>query len=179
MAGGHKPAKHCGAKTRSGSPCRRPAGWGTDHHGVGRCKLHGGATPIKHGLYSTIARGRTLEVLRQMEAEPVNDAAEEIRLAMAQVIVAGEAWQNCAEEGGSIDPETGRDFNDTRWSSFMGALDRLIRAKQREAEREQAISKPEFMDFLQRLLQVVETFVPEESWGDCRRAVGNIPVWRS
>jgi hypothetical protein len=35
----------CGAKARSGKPCRRPAGWGTDHTGIGRCKLHGGSTP--------------------------------------------------------------------------------------------------------------------------------------
>jgi hypothetical protein len=57
----------CGAKNRSGNPCRRPAGWGTDHPGSGRCKLHGGlstgpkspegkkkiaANAIKHGAYS-------------------------------------------------------------------------------------------------------------------------------
>lgn len=31
--------------------CTRPAGWGTDHPGIGRCKLHGGATPdhVDHG----------------------------------------------------------------------------------------------------------------------------------
>lgn len=47
----------CGARTRSGEPCRQAAGWGTDHPGVGRCKLHGGATPrgvdsphFRHGL---------------------------------------------------------------------------------------------------------------------------------
>jgi hypothetical protein len=34
----------CGAKTRDGTPCAHPAGWGTDHPGVGRCKLHGGST---------------------------------------------------------------------------------------------------------------------------------------
>ncbi len=32
----------CRAKTRAGTPCKRPAGWGTDHPGTGRCKLHGG-----------------------------------------------------------------------------------------------------------------------------------------
>lgn len=170
----------CGAKSkRTGQPCKLRAGFGTDHVGTGRCKYHGGASQAKHGLYSKVARGRVREVLRQLEDEPVNDAAEEIRLAMAQVFIVGEEWQSCAEEGGSIDPDSGRDFNDSRWQSFMAALDRLIRAKQREAEREQAISKPEFMDFLQRLLQVVEAFVPEERWGDCRRAIGNIPVWRS
>ena len=35
----------CGARTRSGGQCGRPAGWGTDHRGTGRCRLHGGATP--------------------------------------------------------------------------------------------------------------------------------------
>lgn len=34
----------CGAKNRSGQPCKRPAGWGTDHVGTGKCKLHGGAS---------------------------------------------------------------------------------------------------------------------------------------
>jgi hypothetical protein len=35
----------CGAKKRSdGKPCRKFAGEGTDHFGVGRCKLHGGST---------------------------------------------------------------------------------------------------------------------------------------
>lgn len=46
----------CGGKKRdrkrggNGEPCRRPAGWGTPHAGIGRCKLHGGSTRdhIKH-----------------------------------------------------------------------------------------------------------------------------------
>lgn len=38
--------KYCGAKKRQGEgTCTRPAGWGTDHVGIGRCKLHGGRTP--------------------------------------------------------------------------------------------------------------------------------------
>ncbi|MFW5978297.1 MAG: hypothetical protein ACOCP2_03585, partial [Halohasta sp.] len=39
--------------------CGLAAGWGTDHVGVGACKLHGGASPtgednpaFKHGLFS-------------------------------------------------------------------------------------------------------------------------------
>lgn len=35
----------CGAKKRSGGECGKPAGWGTDHNGIGRCKIHGGSTP--------------------------------------------------------------------------------------------------------------------------------------
>jgi hypothetical protein len=39
-------ADRCGALRRDGSghTCRQPAGWGTDHLGAGRCKLHGGNT---------------------------------------------------------------------------------------------------------------------------------------
>lgn len=45
----------CGANGRSGNPCARPAGWGTDHVGIGRCKLHGGSTP-SHQRSAAIAR---------------------------------------------------------------------------------------------------------------------------
>lgn len=37
--------ERCGAKTRGGKPCQQGAGAGTDHAGIGRCKLHGGNTP--------------------------------------------------------------------------------------------------------------------------------------
>jgi uncharacterized protein YjcR len=50
-------AQRCGAKTRSGHPCRAPAA-----NGKGRCRMHGGAqgsgaplgnqNALKHGLYS-------------------------------------------------------------------------------------------------------------------------------
>ncbi len=35
----------CGAKTKAGTPCQRPAGWGTPVPGGLRCKLHGGSSP--------------------------------------------------------------------------------------------------------------------------------------
>ena len=42
--------RYCGARTRSGGFCRRPAGWGTGHN-YGRCKLHGGGSTT-HGATS-------------------------------------------------------------------------------------------------------------------------------
>jgi hypothetical protein len=45
---GRDTSQYCGAKRRQGEEgqtCRRPAGWGTDHPGIGPCKLHGGSTP--------------------------------------------------------------------------------------------------------------------------------------
>lgn len=36
----------CGANKKAApGTCGKPAGWGTDHNGIGRCKLHGGSTP--------------------------------------------------------------------------------------------------------------------------------------
>lgn len=42
----HVPPPRCGAKTRSREgTCKKVAGAGTDHYGIGRCKWHGGSTP--------------------------------------------------------------------------------------------------------------------------------------
>ena len=68
------PLAKCGAKTKSGKPCQNTAGKKTDHVGQGRCWLHGGATPIKHGRYSVIERENIRERIAQFEADadPLN-----------------------------------------------------------------------------------------------------------
>jgi len=74
----------CGARTRRGSLCQQPAGWGTDHPGEGRCKLHGGASPrgvesatFKTGLYSRYLP-ETIERKAQafLEADPLELISE-------------------------------------------------------------------------------------------------------
>lgn len=51
----------CGARSRQNNhrPCRQPA------MPNGRCRLHGGKSPIKHGFYTkqSIAEGRQLQTL--------------------------------------------------------------------------------------------------------------------
>lgn len=78
--------KPCSAKTRKGTPCQKQAGWGTTHVGVGRCRLHGGATPIKHGLYSKYTpesiRFKTAEFL---QADPLDLTSE---LALLRALLA-------------------------------------------------------------------------------------------
>lgn len=70
VSGAPAPHDRCGAKTRGGTRCTQTAGWGTDHVGQGRCKLHGGATPIKHGRYSTIQRPALRALIAQHDADP-------------------------------------------------------------------------------------------------------------
>lgn len=66
----------CGATNRNGDPCGLRAGWGTDHVGEGKCKLHGGASTgvsgpangnWKHGLFSDVIREEDRETLRKIE----------------------------------------------------------------------------------------------------------------
>ena len=66
-----KPHVECGAqlKRRKGT-CEKPAGWRTDHPGQGRCYFHGGATPIKHGRYSTIQSEHLREKLERFQKDP-------------------------------------------------------------------------------------------------------------
>lgn len=49
----------CGAQKRqSAGTCARPAGWGTEHVGIGTCKLHGGCAPaaVRAAARETAAR---------------------------------------------------------------------------------------------------------------------------
>lgn len=70
--------KVCGARKKSdGKPCQRPAGWGTSHVGEGRCKLHGGASPIKHGRYSKLSNPLGIKIQEHMEdTNPLDMIAE-------------------------------------------------------------------------------------------------------
>jgi hypothetical protein len=38
----HRAMGKCGATTKNGTPCQKPAGYGTTHVGIGKCRFHGG-----------------------------------------------------------------------------------------------------------------------------------------
>lgn len=83
----------CGGKNRSGFPCGRKAGWGTDHVGVGRCKQHGGRkeSHSKHllklmGDSEIVFPGIKTEFNRLAENRDVFDLREHIFLLEAIMI---------------------------------------------------------------------------------------------
>lgn len=53
----------CGARARSGEPCRHPRGFRTKHAGFGSCYLHGGRTPNGEKHAAREGAERALEVL--------------------------------------------------------------------------------------------------------------------
>lgn len=88
--GCHDPS-HCGGRKRQGEgTCTRPAGWGTDHPGIGHCKLHGGST----GTHTTQAVRRRAEaearaVLAELGVPAVDDPLAALLKLAGQVL----AWQ--------------------------------------------------------------------------------------
>lgn len=81
----------CGAKTSSGGSCQQQAGWGTDHIGVGRCKLHGGASPQAQlsGVVA-LARRESVAMGRPLDVHPHEAIIECIRIAAGEVYYASE-----------------------------------------------------------------------------------------
>jgi hypothetical protein len=67
---GDTPARRlCGAKRANlDATCTRPAGWGTDHPGVGHCKWHGGSTTNQR---KAARKEMAARALAELGAEPV------------------------------------------------------------------------------------------------------------
>lgn len=71
----------CGATGRSGSPCGKPAGWGTSHPGTGRCRLHLGTTAVHVTAAQRIQADRVLATYglpRQGKQDPRDLLLEEL-----------------------------------------------------------------------------------------------------
>lgn len=89
-----RPYDRCGSPRKRGKPpCGRPAGWGTAHAGVGRCKLHGGLKKgggdrrVRHGLHSQALQQMLTEKLAEWDAVAAGmpDLSEEIGTLRAMV----------------------------------------------------------------------------------------------
>lgn len=93
---GHDNGKpKCGSTNRAGNPCARPAGWGTPHPGIGRCKLHGGSTPSHTAAAkNALARSTVQRLGLPREVEPQAALLEELHRSAGAVawldVVVGE-----------------------------------------------------------------------------------------
>lgn len=85
----------CGGQKRAGGRCTRPAGWGTDHQGVGKCKLHGGSSPS--GLMAG-AKALAVSMGSPLDIEPHDALIECVRLAAGQVAFATQRVQDLESE---------------------------------------------------------------------------------
>lgn len=77
----------CGATKKNGEKCRLFAGQGTEHKGIGRCKLHGGATKThqKHALDQEVKQRMVARSARPEEVEPHLVLLEELAMSAGHV----------------------------------------------------------------------------------------------
>lgn len=123
----------CGAKTRAGTPCQQPAGWGTNHVGNGRCKLHGGKSlggvasgTFKNGRYSKFLPTRLSE---QYEAAINDSELLELRQEIALTDARLTDLLKRVDTG-----ESGKLWADTlsTWLDFKTAVREVDKKKQNE-----------------------------------------------
>ncbi|MDU5969218.1 MAG: hypothetical protein E6Z04_09590 [Cutibacterium avidum] len=129
-------SRFCGARTRSGSACRRPAGWGTSHPGCGTCKLHLGSTStLTASAHATALEARIGGELRRIGIQPVTDPARELaRIVGEQVAFLDLARAKLAEVTDSWtrdNPITGAEEVRAAVTVYERAIDRTTNALDR------------------------------------------------
>ena len=85
--GGSRDKRYCGGKKKQGEgTCTRPAGWGTDHAGSGRCKLHGGCAPSGRIAAMNEAARQAVETYGlPRDISPTDALLEEVRYSAGHV----------------------------------------------------------------------------------------------
>lgn len=167
----------CNAKKKQGPGlCQKPAGWGTDHAGIGACRLHGGnmrnhrAAAVKTAAANELARLNVAPV-----ADPLTALAE----------IAGEvvAWKNAM--AGKVNELTQLRYADAKGSEqlrsevalFERALDRCEKflstmAKLNIDERLAAIEQQKIEMVSAALsLALAELGLSEQQQSEARRGV--------
>lgn len=149
-----KPDHFCNAETRDGSPCRNRAGYKTDHPGEGRCHLHGGSTPVQHGLYSKLSRYDLGDRIQELREDPqLTDLREQIAVQSAMI----ERYLKEIADQETVDADT------------LKAVNRAVDLLSRNVHRMQKIEDDGALDpqqvdvFLTQIVQVVRDEAGEET----------------
>lgn len=148
----------CGKKNRAGGPCAKPAGWGTDHPGVGPCKLHGGATPLKRGGVSK--EGRVTTKYPERIAPKLGDLVEKHRANPEPLNLLGELAEARAvaewyqqKHGDDLEPNTA--------AGLIEGITRIVKRIE-DIGAQNAISRPDLMRIMQEMGRVVAHYVQDE-----------------
>ena len=145
----------CGATTRDGSKCQRPAGWGTDRDG-GRCKQHGGSggRPAKHGRY---AAERSEDLQEKIEEYRADDRPSEMWEELALLRAVLQQWLSDMDAVTEDNVSVLLDLQD----SIRRTLDSINKIQTRTA-----LTAAE-VDYLQaRIADLFSEYVPPEKRDD-------------
>lgn len=159
-----EPRRHAHEKLRD-LYCSLPAGWGTDHVGVGRCRLHGGSVPIKHGGRSKLRRygrlkhrlGDLVEEFEQEDEDEALDLLPELAAARAifvdfvnrheELVEALIAWHSDGDQKPGKVPSL---HSAVRYLSEITKIAKRIE----DIRSQNAISRPDLMRVMQEMGRV-------------------------
>lgn len=171
---GTAPTTTCNARTRSGNLCRLPAGHRTTHVGQGRCRLHGGATPIRTGRYSVIKRDSLRDMISHYEADPdpLNVLPE---LAAARAIFQDfveryDAWagaliawhESFRSESAEREPKPVQVLDISDAYRIVAEITRIVERIEK-VRAANAISRPDMLRVMTEMGRVVEAYVQDET----------------
>lgn len=167
----------CGANTKNtGEPCQNAAGKGTDHLGFGRCRYHGGLTPIRSGRYSKIKREALRDLIAEYEADPdplnilpelaasralFQDFIERYDKWAVALLAWHESWN--ADEDGSPRPAKPRQILDIADAYRIVSEITKIVERIEKIRAANAISRPDLLRVMTEMGRVVEAYVPDEA----------------
>jgi hypothetical protein len=145
----------CAARKRQEphDACKRPAGWGTDHPGVGCCKYHGGASPSGKKAAATVKAEREV---RALAAQYLADAPAVVNPLERLLGLAGEtdAWLAAARTrvGQLLDEDAL-----TTWSETGEDVKALVKVYERALDRTHSmLASLAKLDIEKRLTAIAE-----------------------
>ena len=160
----------CGARTRAGGACRRPAGWGTTHPGYGTCKLHLGSTPtLSSSAGATALEARIAGELRRMTITPVTNPAQQLArivgeqiafldLARAKLAEVTDDWIRINPIAGTEDVRATIQVYERALDRTTTALDRMCRLGiQDRIARSQQLTAEANLTYLLGLITTAQT----------------------
>jgi len=146
--------------------CERPAGWGTEHKGEGRCKLHGGRSgrPPSHGLYS----GRRDDLQERFEQAFGDDKIGSMRAEIAALkALLSDFWERIDE----VDADTIESATKLQ-GEIRKSLDTASKIQDRHAPTEEEIEA-----LVTGFAALIDRYVPESKRSDAldelERIAGN------
>lgn len=95
----HKREKCDAPRKSDGRPCKKDAGWGTDHVGYGPCKLHGGTLKsIKKSIAKEIATNALITYGVKVPIDPAQGLLEEIARTHGHILWLESVIQGLSQE---------------------------------------------------------------------------------
>lgn len=121
---GSRDKRYCGGKKKQGEgTCTRPAGWGTDHAGSGRCKLHGGCAPS--GRVAALNE-QARRLLYKHDAGPVADPLEALQRLAGRALALEETIGQLVNDLTSIRYESGGEGGGEQLRAEVAVLERAM-----------------------------------------------------